>query len=370
MIIKEIEIIYIKLPMKIVFETSFGKIAYRPAIIIKITDSLGNIGYGEASTLDVPISENETSFIGLEILRKEIIPKIIGQNIKSISCLNLILEKLFKKYPITTTGVESAYFNLISIRKNKSIENIFKGGRRSIPIGHSIGIQKTKKELFDNIQEALNKGFKKVKIKIKPGYDLDVVKSIRKKFPELNFAIDANAAYSKKDIPLFVEMDKVGLYMIEQPFGEKEFVSHAKLQKIIKAPICLDESVTSLKTAKKAIELKSCKIINIKPARVCGYMNSIKIHNLCKKHNIPCWVGGRLETGIGQIFNLALASLSNFSLPSEIIPSNEFLKEDIISVKIHFKSGMAKIPKLKKGRIFLNEYILNKYLISREIFKG
>ena len=368
MVIKEIEIIYVRLPMIMAFETSFGKITYRPALIIKITDSSGNIGYGESSLLDVPISEHETSEIGLEVLKTKIVPKIIGEDIKSLNSLHSTLAKYFNEYPVTTTGVESAYFNLISIRENRTIKNLFCGTRKNIFIGHSIVIQKNKINLFLAIQNALDDGFKKIKIKIKPGYDLDIVQSVRNKFPKLNFAVDANEAYSEKDIPLFKEMDKAEVFMIEQPFNGEDFITHAKLQSIIKTPICLDESIINVKTTKKAIKLKSCKIINIKPARVGGYVNAIKIHNLCQKNNIPCWVGGRLETGIGQIFNLSLASLDNFSLPSEIIPSSEFLREDIILTKINFKNGVATIPKLKHGKIILNERVINKYLVSRTIF--
>ena len=354
--------------MSIVFETSFGKITYRPALIIKMVDELGNVGHGESSLLDVPISENETSKIGLHVLKGKIIPKIIGKNIKSINHLHSVLGEYFKKYPITSTGIENAYFNIISIRKKKTIKKLFCGTRQNIHIGHSIGIQKNKKDLFCAIQQALDDGFKKIKIKIKPGYDLDIVQSVRKNFPKLSFAVDANEAYSRKDIPLFREMDKIGLFMIEQPFKEEDLKVHAKLQSLIKTPICLDESIINIKTAQNAIKLKSCKIVNIKPARVGGYLNAIKIHNLCQKHNIPCWVGGRLETGVGQIFNLSLASMHNFSLPSEIIPSNEFLKEDIVVTKINFKNGVAKIPKLKDGKIILNEKVINKYLVSRITF--
>jgi len=368
MLIKKIEIIYIKLPMKIVFQTSFGKIKYRPALIIKMIDSNGNIGYGEASLLDVPISENETSEVGLKILEEKVIPIIIGMNIKSVFQLHFLLKKYFKNFPVTLTGIESAYLNLFSINKGRSLVDLFHGEKDKIQIGKSIGIQKNKNKLFDSIEEGIRSGYKKIKIKIKPGYDIDIIKGVRKRFPSLSFAVDANEAYSKKDLLLFKKMDQLNLFMIEQPFKDNEFKLHAELQKMIKTPLCLDESVININTAQKAIKMKSCKIINIKPARVGGYVNAIKIHNLCQKHRMPCWVGGRLETGLAKIFNLSLASLSNFSFPSEITPAECFLVEDIISTKINFKNGVVKIPKLKNNQISLNDKKLNKYTISRKIF--
>lgn len=368
MLIKKIEIIYIKLPMKIVFITSFGEINYRPAIIIKMTDTKGNEGFGESSLLDVPISEPETSNIALNILEKKIIPTILGKKIKSVLHLHLILESYFKKYPITMTGVENAYLHLVSIRKNKTLANLLGGARRKIAIGHSIGIQENTEKILQAVEYALTAGFKKIKIKIKPGYDIEIIKNVRKKFPHISLAVDANAAYAKKDLALFKKMDKLHLYMIEQPFKARDFRLHAQLQKAIKTPICLDESVINIETAKKAIKMGSCKIINVKPARVGGCINTIKIHDLCKKNKIPCWIGGRLETGVGQIFNLSVASLPNFLLPSEIIPSNAFLKTDIIKNKIVFNKGMTPVPKLIGGKIVLDESVLKKYVIWRKTF--
>ncbi|MBI5731909.1 MAG: o-succinylbenzoate synthase [Candidatus Magasanikbacteria bacterium] len=366
MLIKKIELFYLRLPMTIVFETSFGKIDYRPALLVKLTDEKGNAGLGESSLLDVPISEPETSSSGGDYIIKKVAPKILNKKFSSIKSIKNFISCFSRHFPVTITGVESALLNLWAINEEISLRDLFGGKKKKISIGMSIGLQADEKALRQAVESAIKARYEHIKLKIKPGHDLKIVKFVRDIFPRLKFSVDANAAYSRKDLPLFKKMDEYGLDMIEQPFGKDALKTHADLQKQIKTPICLDESAADFAYVVQAIKMGSGRIINVKPARVGGYLEAIKIHNLCQKHKIPCWVGGRLETGVGITFNLALASLPNFKMAAEILPANSFLKEDIVQSPIIVKNGFMKVP--NSASIILDESKVEKHIVSYKRF--
>ncbi len=359
--IKKVELISLQLPMTIIFKTSFGTIDYRPVLLVKLTDDQGKVGLGESSLLDVPISEHETTVKAIHLFEKQVFPKILGRSFRSMQLFYTLCAKEFVRFPVTMTGFESACLHLFAQQDGLPFSKLFGGKKKKALIGMSIGIQPTRKDLYCAIKQSLDQGYGRIKIKIEPGYDVDVLEDVRDQFPHICLSVDANAAYGREHLSLLEGLDRFHLAMIEQPFGEKALALHAELQRRIKTPLCLDESAHDLASTQKAIRMGAGKIVNIKPARVGGYRVAKQIHDFCERHHIPCWVGGRLESGVGSLFNLAFATLPNITLASEILPSSSFLKEDILSVPIPFEKGFMSFPSLPHGEISLNERVIKKY---------
>jgi len=358
----------LRLPMTIIFKTSFGTIDYRPVLLVKVTDEQGRVGLGESSLLDMPISEHETTEKAIRLFEKHVIPKILGRSFSSIRPLYVLCAKEFVHYPVTMTGMESAFLHLFAQQQNIPFSTIFGGRKKKVLIGMSIGIQPTRKDLYRAIQQSVDQGYGRIKIKIEPGYDVDVLHDVRTKFPDICLSVDANAAYRREHFSLLEGLDVFHLAMVEQPFAEKALSLHAKLQRRIKTPICLDESAHDLASTKQAIFMGAGKIVNIKPARVGGYRIAKQIHDFCQKRHVPCWVGGRLESGLGSLFNLAFATLPNITLASEMLPSFSFLKKDILAKSIPFKQGFMSFPVLSHGKISLNEEVIKKYTVYQRSF--
>jgi o-succinylbenzoate synthase len=365
--IDKLEIIHIKLPLRHFFETSFGKFTHRHLIILK-GYSNQTIVYGEAPALIGPFYTSETIETVMHILKDFIGPKVVGKDFKSIEDVHKAMG-FVRGNNIAKSGIDTLFYNLMSIEKGVSLSKLIGGTIQNIESGVSIGIQESIPKLLDRIQMFLDIGYKRIKIKIKPGWDINVLEAIRKKFPEIKLMVDANSAYTLDDINTIKKFDKYNLLMIEQPLDDDDIIDHAKIQKQIKTPICLDESICSLDDARKAIELNSCKIINIKLARVGGLLPAIKIHNFCREKNIPVWCGGMLESGIGEAFAIALASLPGFTLAGDVAPSDRYLKEDIIKPLIEIKDGLIAVPDKPGLGFIVDENKLKKYTVERILIK-
>jgi O-succinylbenzoate synthase len=243
------------------------------------------------------------------------------------------------------------------------------GTRDRVAVGVSVGIQASAEALIARIEDYLAQGYGRIKIKIKPGYDLEIVKRVRARFPKILLQVDANSAYRLPDSPLFEAMDEYGLLLIEQPLGWDDIYEHSKLQPLLETPICLDESIHSLGHAALALELRACKVINIKPARVSGFTESRRIHDLCQLHGIPVWCGGMLETGIGRAGNVALASLPNFTLPGDISASNRYYAEDIAEPLFALNpDSTLSVPTAPGLGVTVNEKALAKFTEHKEFF--
>jgi O-succinylbenzoate synthase len=227
-------------------------------------------------------------------------------------------------------GVEMAVLDWFGKAQNQPIAKILGATRGEIPTGISLGIEDKLGDLLDRIERAVAKGYQRIKVKIKPRWDVDVLAEIRKRFPKIPLMADANSAYRLSDLPLLKKLDDFDLMMIEQPLDYDDYVDHAKLQKELKTPVCLDESVKSYEDGRRAIELGACRVINIKQGRVGGPYGAKMLHNVCKAKSIPVWCGGMLETGIGRAHNIALAALPNFTLPGDISASDRYYKEDLV----------------------------------------
>lgn len=341
--VDKIELLHLRLPLVHHFETSFGRVYHQEPLIIKAYAE-GFIGYGESAASANPYYSPETVYTCGHIIKDFLWPRIKDANITTPAELPGMFEQV-RGNNIAKAGMEMALWDIYAQMNRKPLCEIYGGTDRPIPAGVSLGITDTPDELIAMIGKFVNKKYKRIKIKIKPGWDVRIVTQIRDRYPELPLTADANAAYTPKDIKTFHELDKFNLMMIEQPLDENDLIYHARLQKEIKTPICLDESIKSVQDAAQAIELGSCKIINIKQARVGGYTNANKIHAICMANNIPVWCGGLLESGIGRLHNIALATLPNFSLPNDISESARYYKEDIIEPPVIVnENGEIKTP--------------------------
>jgi o-succinylbenzoate synthase len=326
--IEKIELRHVKLELVSPFTTSLGTEYDEEHIIVRV-DGEGLTGWGESVAEGTPFYSYETVKTAWHILEDHLIPAIVGKNISGIDEAISEWEKV-RGHRMAKAGLEAALWDLFAKSKNQSLSQMMGGTRKRIDVGVSIGIQDNVDILLKKVEGYLQEGYKRIKIKIAPGSDLELVKAVRKNYPKILFQVDANSAFRLSDVDLFKKMDAYNLLLIEQPLSCDDIFDHSKLQRELKTPICLDESIHSLADANAALELDSCRIINIKPGRVGGFTESKLIHDLCAEHNVPVWCGGMLESGIGRAGNVALASLPNFTLPGDISASKRYYKEDIV----------------------------------------
>lgn len=328
--INAIEILKVELPMKRSFETSFGKITDKPTVIVKLYSD-GLTGYGESAAFNSPLYNPETVDTCIYIIKNFVAPIILHHNFKDPKEIKEKMDFIVG-HNIAKAGVENAFWHLKAQKEKTSLKKIFNGQYNQIPVGESIGIYPSISETLKEVESALNKGYLRIKLKIKPGWDIKLIREVRKRWDDIDLMVDGNSAYSlKKDMQTLLEFDNYNLTMIEQPLSEDDIIDHSTLQRLIETPICLDESITSVDKARKAISTGACKIINIKPVRVGGALESMAIHNYCFENNIGVWCGGMLESGIGRAFNIALASKHNFIYPSDMSTYDEFYKADLVA---------------------------------------
>lgn len=349
------------------FTTSMGTEYDEEHIMVRI-DGEGLTGWGESVAEGTPFYSYETVTTAWHIMKDFLIPEILGKELNDVGEIIALYDKV-RGHMMAKAGIESALWDLLAKGKGVSLSGLLGGTREKIDVGVSIGIQDSERILLDKIEGYLAEGYKRVKIKIAPGQDLNLVRSVRREYPDIMFQVDANSAYTLDDISLFKKMDEFNLSLIEQPLGYDDIYGHSKLQRELKTAICLDESIHSIDDTRAAIELKSCKIINIKPGRVGGFTESRKIHDYCLSNGIPVWHGGMLESGIGRAGNVALASLPGFILPGDISASKKYYKEDIVEPAFTVnKDGTMDVPKGPGIGVEVNEKRLDKVTVKKEIF--
>jgi len=272
-------------------------------------------------------------------------------------------------HQMARAAVENACWDMTARINNITLHELLGGTRKDIPCGVSIGIQDTPEQLLEKIGIEIEAGYRRIKIKIKPGWDYDILKLVRQTFPNITLSVDANSAYTLADINMLKSLDEFNLLMIEQPLGHDDIVDHSHLQKQINTDICLDEPIISLDKTRKAIEMESGRIINIKLGRVSGFSEAIKIHNYCYEHNIPVWCGGMLEAGIGRSHNIALSTLPGFILPGDVSASKRYFKEDIIEPPVTVSNdGFIKTPQLTGTGYEPKEKYIESITTRKEVF--
>ncbi len=319
----------IRMPLVHFFETSFGRTLERDIILVEaIAD--GASGWGEVTAGENPFYNEEWTESAWLILRDYAVPPVIGKNLSSAEDIAPLVEHI-RGHRMARGGLETAIWDLEARLNNRPLwQQIGGGARREILCGVSIGIQDSVPQLLDKIERELAAGYQRIKMKIKPGWDVDVVRQVRERFPSIKLMADANSAYTLKDADHLKRLDDFYLMMIEQPLAHDDIIDHAVLQSKLQTPICLDECIRSAHHAEQAIRLRACGIINIKLGRVGGFREAKRVHDVAQAAGIPVWCGGMLEAGIGRAHNIALSTLPNFTLPGDVSASKRYWKRDII----------------------------------------
>lgn len=322
-----INLYQVRMRLRTPFETSFGCSDTRDCILLEILSN-GLVGYGECVADREPGYSYETTVTAWHILQDFLIPAIFDQDLAGPEDLQSRMT-FVRGHLMAKAGLEMALWDLMGKLQGRSLRQMLGGEREQVEVGVSVGIQESPERLVKVVEGYLNQGYRRVKIKIKPGRDVAETRAVRQAFPNLRLQVDANSAYSLETAPSLRPLDDLDLLLIEQPLSEDDLWDHSRLQAQFNTPICLDESILSVRHARQALEMAACKVINIKAGRVGGLSQAVAIHDLCRLKNVPVWCGGMLETGVGRSANLALASLPGFSLPGDISATERYYFEDI-----------------------------------------
>lgn len=359
MIIERILMHRITMPLRSPFMTSFGKEYDRDCIIIEMKNG-SHVGYGECVASEFPGYSYETTGTAWHVLSDFLIPAVLGKDLQQPEMIQEWMKGV-RGHPMAKAALDQAAWDFVAKEEGisfaeKLAQPYAEGPRERVKVGVSVGIQEDVYDLIDLLEDYQIEGYSRIKMKIKPGYDLAYIRKAREIYEEFPFMVDANSAYTLNDVDLFKAMDDLNLMMIEQPLGFEDIYDHSKLRPQIKTPLCLDESIISFHHARAAIGLNACDIINIKPARVGGWTIARQIHDLCLDAGIGLWVGGMLETGIGRAGQLALASLPGFTLPGDISATERYYEEDIATAfTLNREDGTITVPNGPGLGIELNE---------------
>jgi o-succinylbenzoate synthase len=359
--IDRIELREIRMPLVHFFETSFGRTTDRRIVLVR-ADAEGLTGWGEVTAGEEPFYNYETPETAWHILRDFLIPRTLGRKLAGRSDTAALADtaamadvaapselaarfKPIRGHNMAKAALENALWDIEAQRQGLPLAKLVGGTLEEIPCGVSIGIQNSVEELLDTIDRELGAGYQRIKVKIKPGWDVNVLERVRERFPRIVLSVDANSAYTRADADHLKSFDRFYLLMIEQPLGWNDILDHAWLQRQLATPICLDESIHDADDARKAIEAAACKIINIKLGRVGGYSSAREVHDVCRAHRIPVWCGGMLESGIGRAHNIAMSALPGFTLPGDVSASRRYWTEDIIDPEVAVTpSGTIRVP--------------------------
>ena len=349
--IQSITLREIRLALKEVFQISSGSETDRRIFLLQLKDADGIESWSECVAGSSPNYLPETIDVAWLAIKKWVAPRVLGRNFQKPEDVQPTLEKNFRGYNMAKAAIEMGAWELAAQKRDVSLSRLLGGTRDQVATGISLGIQASPEALVQKVRDSLDQGYRKIKIKIKPGQDIDYVQAVRDELgDEAPLMVDANNAYSLNDLEHLKRLDQFGLIMIEQPLGCDDVVQHATLQKQLKTPVCLDESITGLDKAQAMVTLGSGRIINIKPGRLGGFRTSIAVHNFCQEHDIPVWCGGMLESGVGRSYNVALASLPNFVIPGDISPSARYWEQDIIEPEWTMdEHGMIDVPLERPG---------------------
>jgi len=346
--IGEIELREIRLPLIHFFETSFGRTTERRILLVRVVDKNGVDGWGECTAGEGPFYSDEWTESAWATLAEFLAPMVVGREFED-AAQAFSLMKPVRGHRMAKAAIETACWDLEAKLAGVPLWRHLGGVQTEIPCGVSIGIQNTTEVLLEKIRQELESGYQRIKVKIKPGWDLNIIEQVRRKFSDIPLMGDANSAYTLADLPLFRELDQFNLMMLEQPLAHDDIFDHAELQRQIKTPVCLDESIHSSADAEHAIQLSSCKIINVKLGRVGGHGEAKRVEEVCRSNSIPVWCGGMLEAGIGRAHNIAMATQAGFTLPGDVSASARYWQEDIIEPAVTITSRGTIVAPEKPG---------------------
>lgn len=341
--IAQINLRKLNMPLKHPFTNSLSTLKDRELLITEVLDTQGNRGFGEGVAFSAPWYTEETVETSRHMIADFLIPKLKEQPISHPDEVSELFASI-RGNNMAKAALEMAIWDLYAKRHSQALAKALGGEKQEIDVGISLGMTNTSEELLETIAHYAKEGYKRIKLKIKPGWDMEILRQVRARFPDLPTMADANSAYSLADLSHLQQLDALGLLMVEQPLGHDDIIDHAKLQKKMKTPICLDESIRSLEDVKKAHQLGSCQIINVKIGRVGGLTEAKKIHDYCRENDIGLWCGGMLESGIGRAHNIALTTLPQFTLPGDTAGSSRYWKQDIIQPEVTVDDGVIHVP--------------------------
>lgn len=367
--VSSIEVRLIELTLVRPFETSFGRTDVRTVPLVRMVAD-GVEGWGEIVADHEPLYSAETIATAQHVLADCFIPDLLTRTLSSVGDVALALRR-FKGHQMAKAGLELAFMDLAARSRGISIREAIGGTRDRVPVGVSLGIEKTIPTLVEQVLAHVAQGYQRIKLKIKPGWDIDVVRTVREAYPQGRLSVDANTAYTLADLDHLRRLDAFDLLMIEQPLAHDDMVDHAALQRAIGTDVCLDESIVHTRSAAQALALGSCRLVNIKIGRVGGYTEALGIHDVCQAAGAPVWCGGMLECGIGRAHNVALASLPNFSLPGDISASRRYWARDVITQPFEVAAdGTVGVPTGQGIGVDIDHAFLDEITIERREFKA
>ncbi|MDT1996206.1 o-succinylbenzoate synthase [Carnobacterium divergens] len=363
--LSQVNLYQLAMPLVTPFVTSYGVMKEKPFYLVEVVEENGQKGYGELEAFAVPDYTEETSETAYLILKHHLLPLLKGEDIQHPREIKERFSSI-RGNEMAKAAVESAVWDLYGKCKHRSLASLLGGSRQIIDVGVSIGIQENTDTLLELVSKYVDAGYTRVKLKIKPGFDKEPIQAIREKYPTLVLMADANSAYTRSDIKLIKELDHYQLAMIEQPFGVRDFLDHAWLQKQVQTRICLDENIRSLSDVQLAVALGSCKAVNLKFSRVGGLTEALEIISYCDQEDLLVWCGGMLEAGVGRAHNLALASRSEFRFPGDISRTSRYFESDIVTSDFSFKEGKMSVPNGFGIGVAIDFKQVDKFLIQKE----
>jgi O-succinylbenzoate synthase len=348
----------LQMPLKYFFETSFGRIESRRVLLITAHCD-GVEGWGECVAGEGPFFSYEWIETAWVTIREFLVPAVIGTDFKRASDAVGLMSRV-RGHNMAKAALQNALWDAEARQEQQPLWKVLGGTLREINCGVSIGIQNSHQQLLEKVATELAAGYQRIKVKVKPGWDVEVLAKIRQRWPDTLLSCDANSAYTLRDIDHLKKFDDFNLLMIEQPLWHDDIFQHAKLQRQLKTSLCLDESIRSVRDAEEAIELGACRIVNIKVGRVGGFTEAVAVHNACQRSAIPVWCGGMLETGIGRAHNIALSTLPNFRMPGDVSASKRYWSEDIVEPEIEVSP---------RGTIAVSDAAGTGYEVKRDLIK-
>lgn len=355
----------IHMPLVHFFETSFGRTSARKIVLVEVNFADGLSAWGECVAGEDPFYSEESYDTAWYALSQYLAPALAGRTVARGADVPAMFPPI-RGHRMAKAALENAIWEAEALQKGVSLASLLGGTRTSINCGVSIGIQNSPEQLLEKISTEVSAGYQRIKLKCKPGWDVDIFRRVRERWPDILLSCDANSAYKLDDVELLRRFDEFGLLMIEQPLWNDDFYFHSKLQRQLKTRICLDESIRSARDAQAAIELGACGIINIKVGRLGGMSEALKVHNVAQQNNIPVWCGGMLESGIGRWQNVAISSLPNFSLPGDVSASKRYWREDIVEPAVEVSAtGQIALPDRPGSGFTIRKDIIQELTVRR-----
>jgi O-succinylbenzoate synthase len=362
-----ITLTHVRVPLNEPFKISSGEVAEKDAILVGV-QSDGLIGYGESSPMSGAFYSDETPESAWRCLTEELVPLVLRTHPDSIGEVNAAIDQVSGN-AFAKAGIETAFWDLKAQKVDKPLSVFLGGSRNTVESGLAIGIYPSTMQLLRSIEKYLVEGYKRVKIKIQPGWDVEPLTEVRREFGVISLMVDANCAYTREHLHHLKSLDVFDLMMIEQPLPKDDLEGHAQLQALLRTPVCLDESAKDVETVRKAIKMKSCKIVNIKIQRVGGLQKARQMHDLCMEVGVPVWGGTMPELGIGGAQTLHLATLGNFGFPTDVESSKRWFVDDIIDPLIEVRDGMITLPRESGNGYRVNARTIERYKVKKENFR-